>query len=290
MKIILTGASGMLGRRVLTALKARGDEVIALGRTRASQSGLIEMDLRDWNAVTLLPTDTDCIVHLAALLPEPGVEHLPYEWYDHNTLPTLNLLKFCSQNSIPSFVYGSSWYVYGDPTSRSLVDEQAELIPNDLYSASKLAGEYICDSYEFYNKMKISKLRFSYIFGPDMRNNTVIMSFLKAAKMGEEITVINGGCDVTDLLYIDDAVQAVLAAINQPCGICNIGGGHPITINDLAHLIVGIVGEEKLLKVEQQTENPRSLHLAINRARKLLSWNPTTSLEEGLTNILSTIS
>lgn len=91
MKVILSGASGLLGRHVLTALLARGDEVIALGRTRASHSGLIKVDLREWDAVALLPKDADCVVHLAALLPAPGIENTSHEWFDHNTLTTLCL-------------------------------------------------------------------------------------------------------------------------------------------------------------------------------------------------------
>src|SRR5207244_1546342 len=109
-----------------------GDSVVAIGRTRALEANALSVDLRDPKAVAQLAADTDCVVHLAALLPAPETLVAPQQWFEHNALATLNLLESSAQYGVRSFIYGSTWSVYGDPSRSNQVDEHAPTAPDDL--------------------------------------------------------------------------------------------------------------------------------------------------------------
>jgi UDP-glucose 4-epimerase len=266
-------------------LLARGDVVVAVARTRARDVQALQADLRDAGAVSSLAEGTDCVVHLAALLPAPGQTVRPQEWFEHNALATLNLLESCARHGVRSFVYGSTWSVYGDPSRQGRVGEEQAPAPDDLYSASKLAGELYCKPFEFAHGVVSSVLRFSYLYGAGMRADTVVMRFLDAAAKGETLTVLDGGRDATDLVHVSDAARAVVAACDRACGTCNIGAGRPTTVRELAEAAIAATRFRTGLADKPSGNAPRRMYLSTQRAKDRLAWGPQVDLVTGLRDL-----
>lgn len=281
MRILLTGASGLLGRHAFARLQAAGHEVIPLARSRSLHPGTILADLSDDAHLDRLPRQIDGVIHLAALLPAPGVTPPPGRWMQDNTRASLNALEHCARSGARVFVLGSSWSVYGTRRHRGEVDETAPPGPDDLYGLSKHAAELLCEPYAFYYGIKASVLRYSYLYGPGMRRDTVVCSFLRAAMAGAELALYDDGIDLIDLLHVEDAASATLAALAGPAGVYNIGGG-PVSIRALAEASVSAVGSASALVSRKAGGGQRRLRLSSEKARSALGWSPRITLLEGL--------
>jgi dTDP-glucose 4,6-dehydratase len=267
-------------------LRARGNHVSTVSRSRRSDAGTILADLGQAEEIRKLPKHLDCVVHLAALLPAPTRQYPNDAWFLNNTQSTLNVLQFCASNGIAKFVYGSTWSVYGRMQGKGAITEETSPRPVDLYSLSKRSGEILTYPYAFTCDMEVKVLRFSYIYGRGMRGDTVVSKFIDLGTRNEPIPLIGQGKDQTDLVYVKDAADAVQAALFNGQGTYNIGSGKPATIRELAETVVATTGSTSRLEFTADTGEPKGGYLCIEKAARELMWKPRYALASGLEDMI----
>lgn len=287
MDILLTGASGLLGRYAAGHLRGAGHRVTCVSRTKRLDAGSLLMDIGDPEQVKGLPGDLDCIVHLAARLPAPRVVVEPEQWFHDNAQATVNLLEHCARHRIADFVYGSTWSVYGNSADRLPIDEETLPAPAEFYSLSKLAGEILAGPFGFHHGIRVRTLRFSYLFGDGMRADTAIETFVRLAREGRPIPLIGGGGELTDILYAKDAAAAIGAAVSGKAGTYNIGSGVPRSIRQIAEAVVALSGSAStLFHGAEATVSSRRRYLSIEKAGRMLNWQPVYTPEAGLRDFI----
>ncbi|MDD3012503.1 MAG: GDP-mannose 4,6-dehydratase [Candidatus Gastranaerophilales bacterium] len=226
------------------------------------------------------------IIHLAAKAGvRPSLEN-PLAYTQTNIVGTANLLELSKIFGVKKFVFGSSSSVYGSRKDGPFNEEMKIDKPISPYAATKAAGEQICYTYSYLYNMNIVCLRFFTVYGPRQRPDLAIHKFSKLINEGKSIPVFGDGTTKRDYTFVDDILQGILASVEYDktqYEIINLGESQTIELNDLISLL-----EENLQKkaiVERQSLQPGDVPLTyadISKARKLLGYNPTTPVNEGL--------
>jgi UDP-glucose 4-epimerase len=302
MTIIITGAAGFLGTHLTRYLLDHGYNV------RGVDNYAHPIANRDWHPKLPFDVDvtdpkwlnqsifapeicpTDVIVHLAATISVNLSVEQPEMAVRNNVLGILNVLEACRKHDL-KLVFASSCEVYGSNRWRSEgISEEHPLNPQSPYGASKLAGEFLCQTYRKTYGLQINVTRCFNFFGPYQREDdygAAIAIFTRRVLSGEPPIVLGDGLQTRDYTYINDIVRAYDIAINNDFGDepVNFCSGRETTINDLADLIVQTCyGDSRLQRSygpARRWELRRSWGDA-SRAYKEFGWKPEISLEEGL--------
>ena len=232
-----------------------------------------------------VPSHIDYVFHFAA---QPGVRASwgsNFQVYvRNNVLATQRLLEAARDASLKKFVYASSSSVYGD--ARTLpTPEDATPRPVSPYGVTKLAAEHLCQLYRRSYGLPTVCLRFFTVYGPRQRPDMAFHRFIKAMLRDEEITVYGDGQQTRDFAYVDETVHAAtLAGVTEHAeGALNIGGGSRVTINEVIEMLECILGKRARVRyVESQSGDMHDTAADITRARKVLGFQPRTSLAAGL--------
>ena len=250
-RTLVTGAAGFLGSHVCERLLEDGHEVVGVDcftdyyAREVKERNLAQA--REWTAFELVEEDLaealpralldgiDAVIHLAA---EPGVRGGRLNAYLRgNVIATQRLVATAAEAELPRFVYASSSSVYGDARHQSEATPVAPLSP---YAATKVATERLVKA----SGLPAVGLRFFTIYGPRQRPDMAFHRFIARCLDGEPIELIGDGRQVRDFTYVDDAVEATIAATSRgrPGAIYNVGGGHPVELRDAIALIAELVG------------------------------------------------
>ena len=249
---------------------------------------LIEADLAETSADNLnrmLPDGIDVIVHLAA---KAGVRPSildPLAYQRANVIGLQNLLDFARTRGIEQFVFSSSSSVYGINDHYPWKEEE-QLMPISPYAMTKLAGEMLGHVYHKLYGIRFIALRFFTVYGPGQRPDLAIHKFTKAIIDGAPITVFGDGTTSRDYTFVNDTVQGIIGGINyKESGfeIINLGNNYTVSLSELISGIEKVTGKEAIIKrmPEQPGDVPRTF-ADISRAKKLLGYDPQTSIDEGL--------
>jgi len=248
MKILVTGAAGFIGSRLMFQLASRGDEVVGIDSIndyydvrlkfgRLSECGFkepykegeskestllggcrfIKMSIDDKPSVDKLFKEEafDKVVNLAA---QAGVRYSitnPYAYLQSNLVGFLNILEACRHNGVRHLVYASSSSVYGLNTKVPYSEADKTDAPVSLYAATKKSNELMAHAYCKLYGISMTGLRFFTVYGPWGRPDMAPMLFAKAILAGETIKVFNGGDMIRDFTYIDDIVEGTIGAIDH---------------------------------------------------------------------------
>ena len=248
MKILVTGAAGFIGSRLMFQLASRGDEVVGIDSIndyydvrlkygRLSECGFkepykegeskestllggcrfIKMSIDDKPSVDKLFKEEafDKVVNLAA---QAGVRYSitnPYAYLQSNLVGFLNILEACRNNGVRHLVYASSSSVYGLNTKVPYSEADKVDSPVSLYAATKKSNELMAHAYCKLYGISMTGLRFFTVYGPWGRPDMAPMLFAKAITAGETIKVFNGGDMIRDFTYIDDIVEGTIGAIDH---------------------------------------------------------------------------
>ena len=286
LSVLVTGASGFIGRHVTAYLLKRGFYILTTDVRGADLNG----DLCDKVFVldVLARSRFDAVVHLAAITDIKTSLQDPYQTYLVNDFGTLNLLEAASKRGAERFIYASSANVYGLPLELP-VRESTPFNPRTPYDYSKVIGEYLVRSYAATKKIKITILRSWKVFGEYERLTAAIPNFIKCCLKGEPIPLYNGGADTTDPYYVENFARVVESCLlrEEAVGeVFNVGSGVERSIKEVAEEIKRLTNSDsQLLILPPRTEaekEPMRSYPDISKLKRLLSYEPMVSFEEGL--------
>jgi len=268
-KVIVTGGAGFIGSHLADELVRRGYHVTVLDDISTGKMDNIEGLLSKKNvdfmqgSVTNLPLllelfqNAEYVFHQAAIPSVPRSVDSPQFSHEVNITGTLNVLLSARDSGVKKVIYASSSSVYGDtPTLPKREDMLPE--PQSPYAVTKLAGEYYCRTFHQVYGLPTVCLRYFNVYGPrqdpDSQYAAVIPKFIKRSCEGNPPVIFGDGEQTRDFTFVKDVVEAnILAAQSDACGVFNISRGESITINQLAKLIIELVGN----KVESVHQGPR---------------------------------
>jgi nucleoside-diphosphate-sugar epimerase len=318
MAILVTGGAGFIGSNLVDELLVQGLEVRVLddfseGRDenlarwrRNPKLDVIRGSILDFDLVRRACDHVSCVFHLAAdSRIQTGIAD-PRHSVETNVLGTTNVAEAARQMGVRRIVYSASSSAYGRKSDR-FADAEAvrdgskgltEDLPTDClnpYSVSKKAGEDIMDVYHRLYGLSTVSLRYFNVYGPrhqeDGRYATVIAIFRRQLRLGQKMTIVGDGTQRRDFTFVGDVVRANMFAMmnHEATGVFNIGAGRNYSINELASIIGGFPIDSCATSFADSVEYlpPRlgeaNVTLAdVGKAREVLGWRPTVSLQQGL--------
>ena len=309
MKTLVTGAAGFIGFHVARALLERGQEVIGIdnlnpyydislkrGRLELIASNpLFTFYHADINNLAPLETifadhPIDRICNLAA---QAGVRYSiqnPFVYEESNLKGFLNLLELARHYPVRNFVFASSSSVYGNNRKLPFSIEDNVDTPISLYAATKKANELMAHAYSHLFDIPLTGLRYFTVYGPWGRPDMALFLFTEAIINGRPIEIYNFGKMKRDFTYIDDIVDGTIAALDNPFKyeIFNLGNSKTVELMKLIEIIeeeLGIVAKKRFLPL-QPGDVPET-YADIDKTKRLLGFNPKTSIRSGIRRFLS---
>jgi UDP-glucuronate 4-epimerase len=304
MKVLVTGAAGFIGSHIAETLLARGDEVVGLdnfndyydpARKRANVEAacsqpnyhLIEGDVRDMTLLVELfdREGFDKVCHIAAMAGVRASIEKPALYESVNVRGTLNLLELARQHEVRGFVFSSSSSVYGTHNPVPFREDAVVTRPISPYAATKVAKEVLAYTYHHLYGLHCTGLRFFTVYGPRGRPDMAPYLFTKWIAEGHPLRQFGDGSSRRDYTYIDDIISGVVAALDAglPYELINLGRGETISLTDFIRLVEQIVGREAIIRPELPKPGDMPITYAdITKARELLEYHPTISVEEGM--------
>jgi dTDP-glucose 4,6-dehydratase len=302
-RVLVTGAGGFIGSHLVEGLVRAGANVRAFVRYNSRSSyGMIELldpgivreldmyagDLRDSDAVERSLKEMEVVLHLGAVIPIPYSYVHPREVAETNVMGTLNLLQAARSASLEKIVITSTSEVYGSALYVP-IDEKHPQQAQSPYSATKIAADKLAESYHCSYDLPIAVARLFNVFGPRQSARAVVPTIITQALSLDKIH-LGAMYPVRDFTYVTDAVAAFMCIAASPASIgevINIGTGHGISVGDLVDRIVELADVHAgvafdALRIRPEASEVVRLICDNSKARELLGWTPTVTLDEGL--------
>ena len=287
MKVLVTGGSGFIGSHVVDKLRDKGVKVRVYDGIMPLHRDDIEYykgSVLDIAALGFAMNGIDVVIHLAAIADVKGVLERPRYSESINVRGTINVLEAARTSEIKRVVYGGTTWVYSETESNN-VDESTPLhAPSHFYTATKLAGEYYCQSYSKLYDLDVTVLRYGIPYGPRARDGAVIPIFVKKALNGEPLTIEGDGSQFRKFVYVEDLAEGNVLALKSIAKnkTYNLDGIERITIKEIAEMVRNIIGNTKIEYAPARTGDFSGKEVSSKRAEDELGWTPKTSFNEGL--------
>ncbi len=308
MLIFVTGAAGFIGSHLSERLCARGDAVIGydnfdpfypraekernLAKLRSeARFTFVEGDIRDADKLEQVfgQKHPEVVVHLAALAGVRPSLAEPARYADVNVTGTQRVFDASRAHGVSRFVFGSSSSVYGGDSQPPFKESDPCLTPLSPYAATKRANELMLYTAHQLYAVDITCLRFFTVFGPRQRPDLAIHKFARLMAANKPIQLYGDGSTSRDYTYVDDIIDGVVAAIDQPRGaapgyrIYNLGGSRTTTLKQLLDMIAKAVAMKPTIEwlPEQPGDMKRTL-ADVALSSKELGYAPKVSMEEGI--------
>jgi UDP-glucose 4-epimerase len=297
MRVLVTGGAGFFGSHIVDALRARGDDVVALDDLSTGSRAnldpavpLVVADISDRERIRdrFSGERLDAVVHAAAKT--KVVESILKPELYHRVIVngTSNALDIAQMTGVTSFVNVSTGgAMYGE--TPACATEESPIDTPSPYGRYKAEAERLVATTP---GLRAVTFRFANIYGPRQRTDLeggVIAIFTGCWKRGDPLTIYGDGSAQRDYLYVADAVSAVLGAIDRPVtGLYNVGTGVATSVNDLVAAMTALLGPPKAVDraPEREGEIERSCLDSSKAARQGL-WRSSVPLREGLRRTLA---
>lgn len=307
--ILITGGAGFIGSNLADKLLGRGKRVIVIDNFNdyynpaikennvAHNLGcdnykLYRADITDIDAIEKIfhENKIDVVIHLAARAGvRPSLEN-PIEYGKTNLIGTMNILETMRKYNCDKLLFASSSSVYGNCVADKFREDIPKTNPISPYGATKLMCEEIAWTYSYLYNMKIIGFRFFTVYGPRMRPDLAIHKFTDMIMRGDTITRFGDGSNVRDYTYIDDITDGIIAGVDYDktnFEIINLGGGNPVSLNEMIHTISNELGITP--KIKQMPMQPGDVDKTVSdcgKAAKLLGYAPKTNFKDGIRNFI----
>ena len=300
-KVLVTGAGGFIGSRLVERLVELDCDVRALIRYNSSDSwgwldksdvkNQIEVvlgDLRDKDSLMAALKDINIVFHLGALVGIPYSYNAPQSYYQTNVIGSLNLFQCALDigtgliiNTSTSEVYGTAQYVP--------MDENHPLQSQSPYAASKTATDKLAESFFHSYGLPITTVRPFNTYGPRQSARAIIPTIVLQGLIGGEINLGNLH-PPRDFNYVDDTGEGFVCAARHGAGfgtVFNLGSGKDVSIGDLSEIILNLMDVKGNIFQDYQRIRPEASEVELlcadsTRARQILGWEPKFDLEAGL--------
>lgn len=299
--VVVTGVAGFIGSHLAERLLAEGLSVTGVdsftdfydpGVKRHNLAGITGNDAFELVEGSLVDVDLDPILedatavfHLAAQAGVRSSWGAEFEAYiDSNIRSTQRLCEALRGRGIGRFVYASSSSVYGE-TERLPMQEDHPTRPVSPYGVTKLAGENLCLLYARAYALPVVCLRYFTVYGPRQRPDMAFHRFIRASLNGEPVEVYGNGSQTRDFTYVDDIVDANVAALRYDgdARVFNVGGGSRVSISRVLDLVGEASGRGVDVRyVDRQRGDVTHTYADITLAQRELGYEPRVALEEGI--------
>ncbi|HIC94706.1 MAG TPA: NAD-dependent epimerase/dehydratase family protein [Anaerolineae bacterium] len=296
MRFLVTGGAGFIGAALANRLVREGHQVRVLDDLSAGDPSRLDPrvlftrgDVRDVPKLWTLLQGVHCVYHLAARVSVPESILYPRDYNDVNVGGTVSVMEAVRDARVKRVVLGSSGAVYGEQAEQP-VSEKATLNPRSPYAVSKIAAEYYVSTIGDLYGIETVILRIFNTYGPGQfvpaSHAPVIPQFLKQALSGGSLVVFGDGNQTRDFVYIDDVVDALVAAAtarNVNRCIINVGSGQEVSINELVEKVARATGRDITpLYSPAESGGVSRLVADISLARRKLGFSPKVDLDKGL--------
>ena len=296
-RALVTGGAGFIGSHLSEYLLDRGYSVVGMDNLitgdRANLEHLTGRDFvfvkHDVTNYINLPGALDLIFHFAS--PASPIDYLrvPIQTLKVGSLGTHNALGLAKAKGA-RFLLASTSEVYGDP----LLHPQREdywgnvnpVGPRGVYDEAKRFSEAMTMAYHRVHGVQTRIVRIFNTYGPKMRveDGRAIPAFLSQALKGEDVTVFGDGSQTRSLCYVSDLVEGLFRLMrSNEVDPVNIGNPSELTIRQLAERIIALThSRSRIVTRPLPVDDPRVRQPDITRARRILGWEPTVALDDGL--------
>jgi UDP-glucuronate 4-epimerase len=232
----------------------------------------------------------DFVIHLAAKAGVRSSISNPQEYFDVNVTGSICLLEAMRKYNVKNLIFSSSSSVYGNKNGKLV---EIETCDNQIspYAVSKRAVEMLNYNYHINSKFNVINLRLFSVYGKNQRPDLVIYKFINLISNNQPIEIYGNADTTRDYTYIDDIVNAFYSSIEflktndrNIYETINIGNDNPISLRQLVDLIVKTTKryDIKIIETESAIGEVTNTHADINKARRLLNYSPSVSIEKGI--------
>jgi UDP-glucose 4-epimerase len=299
MRVVVTGGAGFIGSHVVDALLDDGHQITVLDNFSTGRPAnlshvsdsveVFECDLAIAGEWSESFRGADWVIHLAALADIVPSIQKPVDYFSANVVGTFNLLQAARAHEVKRFIYSASSSCYGIPDTYP-TPENADIRPQYPYAMTKRLGEELVMHWADIYQLPAVSLRFFNVYGPRSRTSgtygAVFGVFLAQKLAGQPLTIVGDGEQTRDFTFVTDIAQAVLAAAESDLSgeIFNVGSGQTVSVNHLAELLGG-----ETVNIPKRPGEPDCTFADITRVESELGWQPSVSIEAGVSAVLRNI-
>jgi len=304
-KVLVTGGCGFIGSHLVEHLLRDGNEVVVVDNLSSSSRSnlksvepkplLLELDIRNANALAHAMKEAETVVHLAAVVSVQESVEDPARCHDVNLSGSLNVLEAARACGVKRVVLASSSAVYGTHPA-SPKTEDLPLQPESPYAVHKASMELYARMYSELYGLETVCLRYFNVYGPRQNPHSpysgVIARFAHQLTHDQTPVIFGDGEQTRDFVFVADVIRATILAMRAPKvgrgEVVNVGSGSSVSVLELLRTLKNITGS----RVEPVFEPVRSgdvrhSQASIELAAALLDYVPSCSLTHGLRYLVS---
>lgn len=303
-RLLVTGAAGFIGSHATRQLIESGHEVVGVD----SLNDQYDVRLKHWRLARLqgrpgfafhqldisqrgaldplfASTRFDAVINLAARAGVPQSLSDPWVYLDTNATGTVNILELCRKHDVRSMMLASTSSLYGLHNERPYREDADTDRPLSPYAASKKAAEAMAASYSHLYGLDTPVCRYFTVYGPAGRPAMSLFRFVRWIAEGDPVILHGDGTQSRDFTFVEDIARGTILASQKVRGheVINLGSDAPVTMNDAIEIIVRVLDKKAHVvhKPLHRADVPASW-ADITKARQMLGWEPTTTLEQGI--------
>ena len=297
-RILVTGGAGFIGSHICERLLRQGNEVLCVDNfytgTRDNVSHMLSnpmFELIRHDITFPLYAEVDEIYNLACPASPVHYQRDPVQTIKVSVHGVINMLGLAKRNKA-RILQASTSEVYGDPEvhpqSEAYWGRVHPLGPRACYDEGKRAAETLFTSYREQHGLEIKIARIFNTYGPKTAadDGRAISNFVVRALRDETLTIYGDGTQTRSFCYVDDMVEGLIRLMNSDSSVTgpiNLGNPQEIAIGDLANLVRTLTSSSsQIICGPQLKDDPKRRCPDIQKAKSILGWTPSVSLEEGL--------